>query len=48
MPFFRTLLLTFYIVAVALCCSLSSGAQAQHIEQLYDENSTLDLSDSLY
>ena len=48
MPFFRTLLFTFCIVAAALCCSFSSGAHAQHIEQLYDENSTLDLSESLH
>ncbi len=44
MPFSRALLLAFSI----LWSVFASVAHAQHIKQLYDEDSTLDLSDSLY
>ncbi len=44
MYFFRVLLFLLCITTLGL----SSSARAQHIEQLFDEESTLDLSDSLY
>ncbi|BCO17494.1 MULTISPECIES: hybrid sensor histidine kinase/response regulator [unclassified Alteromonas] len=42
--YFRVLLL----LACLACITVSSLARAQHIQQLFDEQSTLDLSDSLY
>ena len=44
MAIFRVLFFLFLVVG----SYLPSNANAQHIEQLFDEESTLDLSDSLY
>ena len=38
----------FFFLSLVLGSYLPSNASAQHIEQLFDEESTLDLSDSLY
>jgi len=38
----------FFFLFCLLGSCLGSNAQAQHIEQLFDEKSTLDLSDSLF
>ena len=38
----------FFFLFLVLGSYLPSNASAQHIEQLFDEESTLDLSDSLY
>ena len=44
MAIFRVFFFLFFVVG----SYLPSNANAQHIEQLFDEESTLDLSDSLY
>ncbi len=38
----------FFLVSFLAFIATSSPARAQHIQQLFDENTTLDLSDSLY
>ena len=38
----------FFFLCLVVGSYLPSNASAQHIEQLFDEESTLDLSDSLY
>jgi two-component system sensor histidine kinase BarA len=38
----------FFLLSFLSCITTSTPARAQHIQQLFDENTTLDLSDSLY